>query len=188
MKKTIKMLAVAGLISAAVTSCSKDDTAPEVNDNEVITTVRIQAVATDNTKDTLVFNWKDADGDGPGQPVIDPVNLKAGKVYNVHVLLLDETKTPVNNVTTEIEEEGHDHRFYFEPSGSNITVSDLDKDKNNVTLGLQSKWTTIATAASGTIKITLRHYPNGGKAESDLVNSTKSSTDAEVIFSTNIAL
>ncbi|RXK81329.1 hypothetical protein [Filimonas effusa] len=188
MKKTIKMLLAAGLISAAVTSCSKDDEAPEVNDNEVITTVRVKAVATDNTKDTLTFNWKDADGDGPGLPVIDPINLKAGKVYNVHILLLDETKTPVDNVTEEVESEGHDHRFYFDPSGANITVSDLDKDKNNVSLGLQSKWTTIATAASGTIKITLRHYPNGGKSETDLVNSTKSSTDAEAVFPLNITL
>lgn len=185
MKKTIKMLMAAGFISAVVTSCSKDDTAPEENDNELITTVKLLAVPTDNTTDTLEFEWKDLDGDGPAQPVIDQVKLVAGKVYNVQMLLLDETKTPVDNVTEEIEEEGHDHRFYFEPAASaGITVSGLDKDKNNVTLGLNSTWTTAVAGGSGTIKVTLRHYPNGGKAESDLVSSTKSSTDAEVVFPT----
>lgn len=183
MKTTIKMLMAAGLISAVVTSCSKDDTAPEENDNELITTVRVLAVATDNTADTLKFQWKDADGDGPGQPVIDQVKLVAGKTYKVQLLLLDETKTPVDNVTEEIEEEAQDHRFYFEPSAA-ITVADLDKDKNNVTLGLNSTWTTAVAGGSGTIKITLRHYPNGGKAETDLVSSTKSSSDAEVVFPT----
>lgn len=184
MKKTIKMLMAAGLISAVVTSCSKDDTAPEENDNELITTVRILAVATDNTADTLKFQWKDADGEGPAQPVIDQVKLVAGKTYKVQLQLLDETKTPADNVTEEIQEEGHDHRFYFEPSIANITVTGLDQDKNNVSLGLNSTWTTAVAGGSGTMKITLRHYPNGGKAEADLVSSTKSSTDAEVVFPT----
>jgi hypothetical protein len=66
-------------------------------------------------------------------------------------------------------------------------VSGLDNDANGVALGLSSNWVSGA-AATGKIKITLRHYGGNppGKAANDPVNSTKSSTDLEVEFNTKI--
>ncbi len=105
---------------------------------------------------------------------------------SAQIVLLDKTKTPVDTSSLSVEEENVDHRFYFEPSaGSNITVSNLDTDDNGVSLGLHSTWTS-AGIANGNMTITLRHYPNGGKIETDAVSSTKSSTDLAVDFVTHV--
>ena len=94
----------------------------------------------------------------------------------------------VEEIHEEIEEESASHRFYFEPSAaSNITINGFDVDGNGVPLGLTSVWTTGSTG-TGTVKITLRHYEDRGKETSDPVNSSKSSTDAEVTFNTIIEL
>jgi hypothetical protein len=66
-------------------------------------------------------------------------------------------------------------------------VSNLNNDGNGVPLGITSTWTTTAVA-TGTINVTLRHYPGNppNKAANDPVNSPKSSTDIEVSFNTRI--
>ncbi len=69
----------------------------------------------------------------------------------------------------------------LQPLETGITVSDMDNDINDLPLGLNSTWTTTA-AGTGIMKITLRHYANGGKEMSDPVSSSKSATDAEVEF------
>jgi hypothetical protein len=87
-----------------------------------------------------------------------------------------------------VEEENTAHRFYYEPgAGSNITVSNLDNDDDGMPLGITSTWTTGA-AATGSIKVTLRHYPGTppDKQAVDPVNSPKSGTDVEVTFVTDI--
>src|SRR5690606_20550077 len=114
--------------------------------------------------------------------------LAINKEYNVSVQLLNETHTPAEDITKEVEEEADEHRFYYQPSsGSNITVGDLDTDGNGVPLGITSKWTTTE-AAIGTIKITLRHYAGNppNKAIDDAVDNAKSSTDVAVEFSTKV--
>jgi predicted secreted protein len=106
----------------------------------------------------------------------------------VTLQLLNKTANPVADITTEIAAEAASHRFYYEPSaGSNITVNNLNNDAAGVPLGITSTWTTTA-AATGTMKITLRHYPGNppNKATADLVNSSKSSTDIEVTFDTRV--
>lgn len=187
MKTTWQFLSAFTIMALMVTSCSKDDdTTPEDNDNEVITTV--EAHFTDQASGaTEVFSIDYPDGYGVGvAPTKEAIVLDAGKIYSVSLLLLDKTKTPVDTTSYEIEEENVDHRFYFQPSpGSSITVSNLNTDDSGVTLGSESTWSTGA-AATGTMAITLRHYAEGGKAESDPVNSTKSSTDIEVVFDTEI--
>ena len=184
MKNRLRQLLAFAAFTLAFASCSKT-VEEEENDNEVITTVQLQFTPVSGGA-ALTYKWEDLDGDGGSAPVIDMITLAANKAYNVQLLLMDKTKNPVDTISNEVLEEAVDHRFYFEPSaGSNITVSNLSNDPNGVPVGLTSTWTTTA-AATGTIKITLRHYENGGKAAGDLVNSTKSSTDAEVSFSTTV--
>lgn len=182
MKTNIKALLTIAAIGLLITSCKKDKA--EENDNEVITTVELHLTPAGGSM--LTYKWEDMDGPGGANPIIDAVTLAPNKVYNTEIFVYDKTKTPINVTSDEIRNEAIDHRFYFEPSaGSNITVAGLDNDPNGIALGLKSVWTTGAIA-SGTIKITLRHYENGGKATADLVNDTKSSTDAETSFTTKI--
>ncbi len=180
-----KMLTMFVLLTTVFSSCKKD--AIENNDEEVITTLRL-TFAPVGGGNSLVYQYDDADGPGGIQPTKEEIVLQPTKSYNVTLQLLNKTVNPVADKTDEIKQEGISHRFYYEPAaGSNITVSGLDNDANGVALGLSSNWISGA-AATGKIKITLRHYSGNppSKAANDPVNSTKSSTDLEVEFNTKI--
>jgi hypothetical protein len=164
--------------------CKKEG---ENNDEEVITTIMMHFTPAGGGP-MLMYSYDDPDGDGGNAPTIQDIVLQPNTTYNVSVEFLDKTKNPDLDITEEVEEEGEAHRIYFEPStGSNITISNLDNDADGLPLGLNSTWTTGA-AATGTVKVTLRHYggnpPN--KAANDDVNSNKSSTDAQAIFNTRL--
>ena len=180
-----KMLAMFLMLTTVLVSCKKD--AHEHNDEEVITTLRL-TFAPVGGGTNLVYQYDDADGPGGNQPTKEEIVLQPNKSYNVSLQLLNKTVNPAEDKTNEIKQEGTSHRFYYEPAaGSNITVSGLDNDANGVALGLTSNWVSGA-AATGKIKITLRHYGGNppSKAATDPVNSNKSSTDLEVEFNTKI--
>lgn len=182
-----KMLLGMLVIGAVLSSCEKDKDEVEENEEEVITTMQLILVP-EGAGTTLTYAFDDPDGPGGTAPTQDEIVLAPSTTYNVNIQLLNKTETPAGNITEEVEEEAIAHRFYYEPSaGSNITVSDLNNDPNGVPLGITSKWVTGA-AATGSIKITLRHYPGNppGKATDDLVNSGKSGTDIEVDFDSSI--
>lgn len=184
MKKNLKSLLAIAAICLMITSCKKDEV--EQNDNEVVTTVELRLNPVGGGA-MLTYKWEDLDGPGGANPVIDVVTLTPNKTYNTELFIYDKTKNPVVVTSDEVKSEAADHRFYYEPAtGSNITVSSLDNDPNGLPVGLKSVWATGVATATGSMKITLRHYENGGKALSDLVSSTKSSTDAETTFSTKI--
>lgn len=173
------------IVSSVLTACKKDK--GEANEEEVITTLKLTFVP-EGGGTTVTYQWKDADGPGGTAPVQDEIVLTPSKIYNVTVQLLNETASPAEDITLEVEEEADAHRFYYQPSaGSNITVSDLDEDGAGIPLGITSTWTTGA-AATGSITITLRHYGGNppGKALADPVDSPKSSTDVDVTFVTKI--
>lgn len=184
MKRQLKKLAFVIMATGIVFSSCKKDKAEE-NEEEVITTLRVTAVPAGGGA-ALVFEFDDPDGPGGAAPAQDDIELAASTTYNVTLELLNKTETPEGDITAEITEESDAHRFYFEPSASsNITVSNLNTDGDGLPLGLTSTWTTGATA-TGTIKITLRHYPGNppGKAADDAVTSSKSGTDIAVDFIT----
>lgn len=183
MKRTRFYFIAALVMAFAIVSCKKET--PEENDNEVITTVEVH-VTEQGTSNTLVFKWEDLDGIGGNNPVIEKILLNADKKYDVELVLLDKTKSPVENITEEVEEENEDHRFYFTPSsGLALVVDGLDLDDSGVPLGIHSQWSAGA-AGSGSIQVLLRHYPNGGKEASDPATSGKSSTDADASFPVEI--
>ncbi len=174
--------------SIVIFSCKKDDDVkPEENNEEVITTMKLSFVPVGGGA-SREFMFDDPDGPGGNVPSKQTINLVPNKTYKVSMILLNKTKNPVDTISNEVQTESASHRIYYEPtSGSNINVTNLDVDGNGVPLGLKSDWVTT-TAATGKIKITLRHYPSNppNKAVGDLVNSTKSSTDIEVEFDTII--
>jgi len=184
--KHLMMALTAGAYLFALSSCSSDDNNPtpeEENENEVITKVELH-FKEEGSDTERVFSWSDPDGEGGDNPTIEDIVLDAGKAYAVSIKLLDEVND--EDVTEEIEEEDIDHRFYYTPSeGSEITVSNLDQDKNGISLGINSTWTT-GSPAEGSMHIVLRHYAEGGKQESDSVTDSKSSTDADISFTTKV--
>lgn len=181
MKTLFKSLFAVSLLAVLVTSCKKDkDHDDHEHDHEVIGTVNLKFTKVGSTT-VQTFTWKDLDGDGGNAPVVNEIELDENAVYNVTMELLD---IHGHDLTHDIEDHESDHhRFYYAATvtGGAITFSDFDKDEDGISLGLKSKWTTTGHS-EGTVKITLRHYQNDNKAEGDLVNSSKSSTDAELVF------
>ncbi len=166
-------------------SCKKDNM--EENEEEVITTIQMTFVPVGGGA-TLIFKYDDPDGPGGANPTQDQIVLASNKTYNVAVQLLNKTVSPAEDVTLEVAAEPQAHRFYYQPSqGSNITVSGFNNDASGIPLGITSIWTTGA-AATGTLKVTLRHYAGNppNKELNDPVNSNKSSTDVEVDFVTRV--
>lgn len=133
------------LVGVALTGCKKDDPAP-VNESELITTVEVTFTNQADASDVITLRWYDEDGDGPAAPVITNGNLKAGATYQAQVKLLDESKSPAEDITEEVQEEAEEHQLYYGfGSGLFASFEYLDQDANSKPLGLQFRVTTGAS-------------------------------------------
>ena len=163
-------------------SCSDDDNTPEpVNEEEVITTL---TVTLDSGSDTVVMQYQDLDGDGPDAATVTVSgSLTANTVYDGSIVLLNETESPAENVTEEIEEEDLDHQFFYTVgSGLDVAAEYGDADSEGNPLGLSFILNT-GMASSGGLTFTLRHEPN--KPNSGLENAG-GDTDIEVTFDVTV--
>jgi hypothetical protein len=172
------------LFSACNVSDPKDS-----NEQETFTTAKLtytnNADAADKPEATIKFK----EGFGHGGDVLEKnetIKLKAGAVYSVELVFLDETKVPAEVMSEEVEEEGHAHQVFYTPSAVALTVAYADKDKNDLPIGLKTTQT-AGPAGTGTLKVTLKHLQEGAtilkNAASD-INSGE--TDVEVTF--NVAI
>ncbi|PZR20532.1 MAG: type 1 periplasmic binding fold superfamily protein [Flavobacterium psychrophilum] len=185
--KNLRISALALITIISLSSCSSDDTATIVNEEEVITTVT--ATFTPEAGGTpIVLTSRDLDGDGPDAPVVTVSgNFATGTAYNGTVTFLNELETPAGNITEEIFEEGHEHQIFFQQNGLGIFTYN-DTDVNGNPIGLKFKYTAAANAATGNLTLTLRHEPNKdgeGVANGNITNAG-GSTDAEVVFNVSV--
>ncbi|WP_299677875.1 type 1 periplasmic binding fold superfamily protein [uncultured Tenacibaculum sp.] len=183
--KSIKLLAFLFISTLVFTGCSDDETPEQVNEEEVITTMTI--TLTPNGGGTaIVLQTQDLDGDGPNAPVITPANatLAANTVYNGSIVILNETESPAEDITEEIEEEADEHQFFFTAVGPNIAFNyEAPNDSNDNPVGLN--FNLVAGAAStGTITVTLKHEPT--KPNNGLVEQAGGETDIEATFNVTI--
>ena len=165
------------------TSCKKKTTEvpPNPNEEELITTMKIVFIDSAGVQPTVTSTYRDVDGDGGNTPSMwDTIKLKANTTYNAEILLLDETKTPADTISNEVEEEGADHLFCFSVNGLNNTISTTDTDVNGLPIGLLTKWKTGSTSV-GNVQIILRHQP-GIKTGS----CTPGESDIDLIFQSKV--
>ena len=182
--KNLKLIALLVIPVIFSTSCSNDD-AP-VNEEEVITTVRVTLVGGGQT---IVLESRDLDGDGPNDPVLTPIGggaLVAGTTYTGSTEFLNELESPAEDITVEVQEEGVDHQvFYFLGSSiGTITYDAEDIDSNGNPIGLNFTLVVGTSGTIGTLTVTLRHLPNKtapGVSEGSITNAD-GNTDAEVYF------
>ncbi|WP_435262814.1 type 1 periplasmic binding fold superfamily protein [Tenacibaculum sp. nBUS_03] len=181
--KHIKLLAVLFISAFTITSCSDDEIKP-VNEEEVITTMTI-VLTPSSGGNAVTIQSRDLDGDGPNAPEITGGTLAANTTYNADITLLNETESPAENITEEIEEEADEHQFFYSTTGgvnSTFTYAGTNDSSGNP-VGLKF---TVATGAAGTGNYTviLRHEPNktaAGVKDGDITNAG-GETDIEVVF------
>jgi len=186
MKSIITTAALLAMLGTTFTACKKDkkedpapqQPAPPANEAELITTMKITLRDTiNNTSVTYVFSDLDGAGGNPatfGNSGADSIiNITANHVYEATILLLDQTKTPVDTISNEVDEEGADHMFFFNSiaptgtpyntylSGSMTNIKYLDLDANNRGIGLSTEWTAPSMMmAKSPLTIELKHQPS----------------------------
>ena len=170
----------------SLSSCKKKDPEP-INEEELITTLRM-TFSPEGGGSNIIFQWKDIDGDGGNDPVLMQPALKENTVYNTTITLLNESESPVEDVTQEIRRELESHQFFFIiPSTLKLDVRYNDRDSNNNPIGLSSVFTT-REASTGILQVILRHEPNksaSGVSTGD-VSDAGGETDIEVDFNVQI--
>ncbi|MEZ4853119.1 type 1 periplasmic binding fold superfamily protein [Flavobacterium sp.] len=178
--KHLKLTSFA-LLVFTLFSCSNDDKPAPVNEEEVITTIKVTLV---NGGNTITLQSQDLDGDGPNAPKVTVSgDLAASTTYLGSVKFLNELENPAENITAEVEEEGVDHQIFYQLTNSLGTITYDDVDDNGNPIGLEFTLVT-GNAGSGTLTVTLRHEPNkeaSGVSNGDITNAG-GSTDAEVSF------
>lgn len=158
--KNLKFFTPAIFALALFVSCSNDNDTPEpVNEQEILTTLEVTLTPTGGGT-PITLQSRDLDGDGPDAPVLTVSgSLTAGGTYEGTILVLDETQTPPENITEEVEEEDVDHQFFYTVGGGlDVTTEYGNFDSNGNPLGTQFTLT-AGEASSGTLTITLRHLP-----------------------------
>ena len=186
MKTTITTIAMLAMLATAFTSCKKDKKdepapaapAPPANEGELITTMKV--ILRDSTAhSTAIYEFKDLDGPGGNAAAFGGSNqsdsvitILSGHIYKASILLLDETKSPVDTISNEVEEEGADHMFFFNSITPQVATSYtvnlnggtiikyLDSDTNGRGIGLETLWTANPTSSAiEPLKIELKHQP-----------------------------
>jgi hypothetical protein len=181
----------------SLTSCDADE--PKKEDTpELITQATL--TFTPSSGSAVIVTATDPDGEGAQDLTIDgPINLEAQKSYTLEISLINGLAKPGDpeyDITKEVEEEGHEHRFFFgwtsglfsNPAGNgnldngSDDVKYEDSDEKGLPIGLSTSWTTGA-ATSGNFRVVLKHQPELKTASSD---SNTGETDLDITFEVNI--
>ncbi|GAB4330796.1 MAG: hypothetical protein OHK0038_05340 [Flammeovirgaceae bacterium] len=179
MKNVLKYYFGLVFLFLVITSCDDDD--PEAyNDQELITKLVLTLEKNGVVVETATFS--DKDGIGGTAPTIEGLTLEANTTYAAKITIFDESKTPIIDITEEIEKEKEEHQFFFTPSiDLKLTTSYKDKDSNNQPVGLEVEIKTTEVS-SGTLKVVLKHEPI--KSSTNAINTGE--TDIEVDFPVSI--
>ncbi len=181
--KTIKLLSMLAFAGIVFTSCSDDDDPEEVHEEETITTM-VVSLAPSGGGTTITLTSRDLDGDGPDAPVlIVSGNLAASTTYNGSVTFSNETESPAEDITAEVDEEGGEHQLIYEYQGAISSIDNLDTDGDGNDLGLAFDLVTGA-AGSSTLTVTLRHEPT--KPNDGTLSGAGGSTDFTATFSITV--
>jgi hypothetical protein len=175
-----KQLFIYGLIGLTAFSCSKDEVPEEINEEELITTVE---VALSSAEGNVNMVYRDLDADGPQTPTINVSGpLKSGVRYVGTITFLNESESPAEDVTEEVEDESDEHQVFFVANGFSLNLEYLNNDGNGQPLG--TEFAITPTTGSGTLTVILRHLPT--KPNNGNPDTAGGETDVLVTFSVNV--
>jgi hypothetical protein len=182
-----------------LSGCDNDD--PKKEDvPELITKVTLTFTPT--TGAPVVVTATDPDGEGVQSIQTDgSITLVKSTTYILKISMINGLAQPTEaeyDITSEVEEEGDEHMFFFgwtgdafsNPSGNgnidaradvvNYTGGENSVDEKGLPLGLTTTWTTATLATSGSeFQLLLKHQPALKTSSS---TSNDGETDLDVTF------
>lgn len=179
----MKKIIISGLMASLLInfySCKKDKPAPVPDEQELITTLKIRV--TDSAGFAQTFQYKIVNGYNTGNPnvQIDTLKLPANKRLYADLSVLDESKTPIDDITAEILEKSDEHLFVFQSTPTNLLqVVEGNKDTKGQALN-QSFVLNSGNAGSGSFQVHLLHLPTNKNGTT--VQSAGGETDLEATF------
>lgn len=180
---TIKLFTLLFISSFALSSCSNDtdDDPNQGTEEELITTVTY--ILTSST-DIVTLEFKDLDGEGGTDGTYSVSGpLTTNSTYTGSIKFLNETQSPAEDITTEVQAEGDEHEIFFASNIAGMTIEKTDQDNNGNPVGITTSLTT-GDAGAGTMTIVLKHEPT--KPNNGTSANAGGSTDAEVTFNISV--
>ncbi|ATL45964.1 hypothetical protein COR50_01625 [Chitinophaga caeni] len=189
MLKKYSTLALFAALMLAFASCKKESNdKPTENENEEISTVKLTFVNDADANDKVIATWRSIDGN----VTIDSVKLKLNTTYTVNTDFIDENASPADTITNEIREESDEHHVFhliFTQADASIadalttvaTITPLDKDENNLPVGLEYSVST-KEAFTGFYRVIVRHQPDGAKDGTFAPGSTDVDTEFPLVI------
>lgn len=159
--KSIPVFAMFFAVLFLTPGCKKDTSTQQEN----ITKIIVHLIGSGGFDQE--FAWSDPDGGDTGNASVEDIVIPAGTTdIKCHLHVFDESKSPVLDVSQEIEGESAVHLFIYKLSGSAVSTIDYDDvDANGKPFGLETKWT--AGTGTGSVNILLHHQP---ATKDDLTN------------------
>lgn len=176
MKTFANKILTNGLLLMAIVLFSRCETETPVaeNEEELITTLEMTFSPIAGGED-VIFSIYDEDGDGATPPVYTNATLAANTDYSVTIEVRNDIDN--ENITTEVEEEGLDHQFFFETSVSlSLDFAYDDADANGDPIGINSFFY-AGDASTGTMTVSLRHEAD--KAAEGAINGDPTNAGGE---------
>lgn len=183
--KSLISIIVSFILVSLIYSCKKDKTNEPIpiNQSELIT--KVQLIFKDSITNSIAYTATFSDLDGPGGNVatVDSILLSSNTTYYMDILVLDETKTPVDTISNEVLDEGEVHLFVFTPNPTSnfLETNLLDLDSNFKPIGLSSILRTSATGV-GTYSVELRHFSSAQAKADNLIYDT----DISILFNVRL--
>ncbi|MCB9246718.1 MAG: type 1 periplasmic binding fold superfamily protein [Flavobacteriales bacterium] len=179
-KNNYTLFVISSLFMFTWGACNPDDEPIPEEEQELITTLRLE-LKPEGKDTTLVLSFVDIDGEGGNDPVLTGATLEDSTLYSGTLTLLNESVTPVEDITAEIRTEGDAHQFFFEAIGIELGSTYADSDANGKPIGLAFTLQTFGPG-SGSLQITLRHEPdkNATGVEAGNIQNAGGETDIEV--------
>lgn len=185
MKKVILSIFAIIAFAASFTSCKKDPvTNPSVTEEELITTLKLTVTDSNNVSTSFVYKIENGFGSTTqGTIQIDTIKLAPNYMYSYALTVLNESESPVIDITEEVLEEKDEHLFFLTSNpasgAGSIGQSDGNVDNGGHPFNQEGKLTT-GSSGSGTFTITLLHEPTDKHGTSTA--ATGGETDAEAVY------
>jgi hypothetical protein len=182
MKNTF-LFTLAFILSIGFFACDDDDILVPTNEDKFITTLTL-TFSPEGGGDHKTFSFRDTDGPDGEQPTISADSLDQNTVYNVSIVVLNESRDPVEDITEKIREENKEHQFFFDITGGvSLTYAYADVDEDGNPVGLQTEFS-AGLASQGIMTVILRHKPDKnapGVSDGNIILAG-GETDIEVTF------